>query len=113
MTRNEIIIFSVLGLLGLGSIFFFNRYIVTAHTSDIITLVLVLVTAFYAKRTADIANATKKQSEEIQEQRYTECLPLLVPDIIRRSISYRKLEVNEVDYVKNWGRDGSELVQSW
>ncbi len=66
---------------------------------------LVVVTGIYAWRTHVISKATKEQAdasvemaEEMREQRYTECLPLLVPDITRRSIVSRKLESNEVDY---------------
>ncbi len=71
----------------------------------IISFVLVLITATYVKRTAEIAKAAKEQTEasvkmaeEMREQRYTESLPLLVPDIIRRSIVNKKLGSNEVDY---------------
>ncbi len=78
----------------------------TAQTIQlIITFVLVLVTVAYVKRTAEIAGATKEQAKasvkmakQMEEQRYSECLPLLVPDITRRSIVSQKLESNEVDY---------------
>ncbi len=44
-----------------------------------ILFVLVLVTAIYAKRTAEIADATKEQAKEVKEQKYSESLPLLIP----------------------------------
>jgi len=71
----------------------------------LLTLALVLITCIYAMRTSDIAKATRaqadasvKMAEEIREQRYSESLPLLVPDITQRSIVDKKLESNEVDY---------------
>jgi len=71
----------------------------------IITFVLVSITAIYVKRTSDISKATKQQAkasvemaEATREQGYTECLPLLVPNITRRSIVDRKLEPNEIEY---------------
>ena len=66
-------------------------------------VVLVGVTIFYAWRTFAISRATKQQADasakmakEMKEQRYSESLPLLVPDITRRSIVDKKLESNEV-----------------
>ena len=66
--------------------------ITTGQVIEIIILfTLVLVTTIYAKRTAEIARETRKQ-------RYSECLPLLVPNITRRSIVNQKLEPNEIEY---------------
>ena len=48
--------------------------------------------------TAVYAYFTEKMAEEMREERYNESLPLLVPDITRRSIVDKKLESNEVDY---------------
>ncbi len=49
---------------------------------------LVVVTGIYAWRTFAISKATQKQADEMKkEQRYSECLPLLVPDITRRKIT--------------------------
>ncbi len=78
---------------------------ITDWIQAISTLVLVVVTGIYAWRTHVISKSTEKQAqasvrmaEETREQRYTECLPLIVPDITRRSIVDKKLESNEVDY---------------
>ena len=46
---------------------------------------LVCVTGIYAIRTAEIAGATRKQAEEIKEQRYSECLPLLLVSIAQKT----------------------------
>ncbi len=59
---------------------------------------LVAVTGAYALFTARQAEASVEMAEEMKEQRYTESLPLLVPDITQRSIVDSKLESNEVDY---------------
>ena len=55
----------------------------------ILTGVLVLITGFYAWRTFVIsrsagrqADASTKMAQEMREQRYSECLPLLVPENI-------------------------------
>ncbi len=45
------------------------------------TAILVIVTAIYAWRTHVISTATEKQEEEVRKQRYSESLPLLVPNI--------------------------------
>jgi len=63
----------------------------TAQTLEIAALTtLVLITMWYANQTRIIAKETRKQ-------RYSESLPLLVPDVTRRSV-VGKLEPNEVDY---------------
>ncbi len=59
---------------------------------------LIAVTTIYAYSTIQIARASKEQAEEMREQRYIECLPLLVPNITRRSIVDLKLEPNEIEY---------------
>ncbi len=66
---------------------------------------LVVITGIYAWRTFAISNATKKQADasvkmarETKEQRYSESLPLLVPDITRRGVIEQNLEPNEVYY---------------
>jgi len=77
--------------------------------SDLIQIILmgllVVVTGIYAWRTHVISKATREQAdasvkmaEEIEKQRYSESLPLLVPDITRSSIVDQNLEPNEVDY---------------
>jgi len=43
-----------------------------------ILFTLVLVTIIYAKRTSDIANATKEQAQEMREQRVMASRPLLI-----------------------------------
>jgi hypothetical protein len=60
-------------------------------TMAISTVTLVIVTGIYAWY-------ARKMAEEMREQRYTECLPLLVPNITRRSIVDQKLEPNEIEY---------------
>ena len=47
-----------------------------------ITFVLVCVTSIYVKRTAEIADATKEQAEEMREQRYDAVRPVI--DIERK-----------------------------
>ncbi len=59
---------------------------------------LFIVTTFYAMSADRQAKASVEMAEEMKKQRYTESLPLLVPDITRRSIVDKKLESNEVDY---------------
>jgi hypothetical protein len=77
---------SIIGIL------YATKRIDTAQTLEIAALTtLVLITAWYAKQTTIMA-------KEMREQRYSECLPLLVPDVTRRSIVDQKLEPNEVDY---------------
>ena len=77
----------------------------TAQTLEISALTtLVLITTWYAKQTTIIAKETR-------EQRYSESLPLLVPDITRRSIVDQKLEPNEVDYATL--QTGVRLEVTW
>jgi hypothetical protein len=66
---------------------------------------LIAVTMFYVYYSMEIARATREQAEasvemaeEMRGQRYSESLPLLVPDITRRDVVDRRLEPNEVDY---------------
>ncbi len=54
-----------------------------------VLMVLVLVTTYYAIETRRIADATKQQAaasvkmaEEMREQRYSECQPVLIPEIV-------------------------------
>ena len=60
-------------------------------TMAISTVALVIVTSIYAWH-------THKMAEEMREQRLSESLPLLVPDITRKGIGNQKLEPDEVDY---------------
>ena len=93
MSRDEIKKLSIAGgaFAGVIACLILNNIINTAQAIEpTILFVLVLVTVTYAKRTAEIARETR-------EQRYSECLPLLVPDVIRR-IVVGKLEPNEIDY---------------
>jgi len=98
MSKKEII-----GLFVAGIIFaivlagvLLLKLIDTAQAIQIVlSFVLVLITTIYVKRTADIAQATREQAQatvkqadasvkmakEIEEQRYSENLPLLVPTI--------------------------------
>ena len=46
---------------------------------------LVCVTGIYAVRTTEIADATRKQAEEIKTQRYSECLPVLLVSIAQKT----------------------------
>ena len=71
----------------------------------VLMVILVVTTGIYAWRTFAISKATEKQAhasvemaEEMKEQRYSESLPLLVPDVIKRDVVARKLKPNEVDY---------------
>ena len=57
----------------------------------LLTLSLVIITGVYAFSTVKIV-------KEMKNQRYSESLPLLVPDITRRSIVDQKLEPNEIEY---------------
>jgi len=59
---------------------------------------LVLVTGIYAWRTFAISKAAEKQATEIREQRYSESLPLLAPDITR-DWDTQGFEPNEVPHV--------------
>ncbi len=58
----------------------------------IIFAVLVVVTTIYAKRTSEIADATKKQAEEMREQRIIASRPVIIQKAIHRQyISERGL----------------------
>jgi len=77
MRKNEIIGISIALVLfaTVVSVILLKDIIITAQAIEItILFVLVLVTIVYAKRTSDIADEAKRQ-------RYSECLPLLVPSI--------------------------------
>lgn len=63
----------------------------------LLTFGLVAVTTFYAWSAFRQADANVKMAEEMKEQRYSESLPLLVPDVIQKGVA-GKLEPNEVDY---------------
>ena len=80
MRKSEIIRISVaFGLLvgtvsGLAS----NKIITTGEAIEIILLFgLVVVTAIYARRTSDIADATREQAKEMREQRYDAIRPII------------------------------------
>ncbi len=101
MRKNEIISFMILSFIFAAALvcLILINIISTAQAIDLtLTFFLVCVTLVYAVRTAEIAGATRKQAEEVKAQRYSECLPILVPDISRRSIVPEKLEPNEIDY---------------
>ena len=82
MRRNEIIGLCIAIAIFAAVVSFIIRkdIIITAQAIEItILFVLVLVTIIYAKRTSDIAEATKEQAREVREQRYAQSLPLLIP----------------------------------
>ena len=114
MTRNELIAMLVAVALLVIGLIMFNLRGVNINTAQVIEIIilfaLVLVTTIYAKRTAEIANATKNQAREIREQRYTESLPLLVPDVAQKQIVGGKLGVSEVDYLTLQTGVGMEIT---
>ncbi len=86
-----ILVIAVVAALIIGTLHA-SKKIDTAQTLEIAALTtLVLITAWYAKQTATMAN-------EMRKQRYSESLPLLVPDITPRWDT-RGLEPKEVPYV--------------
>ncbi len=109
MTKKEIVSFSVAGIIFaivLAVVLLLNLINTAQAIQIIISFVLVLITTIYVKRTSDIAKATKEQAEasirmakQVEEQRYSESLPLLVP-IINPIVSpfAQELEPNEVPY---------------
>ncbi len=81
-----------IGVIFLILVIYRGQEIQPYHWAEVLVLIgLLLITAVYADSTA-------KMAEEMRRQRYTESLPLLVPDITRRSVVDQKLESNEVDY---------------
>src|SRR4030043_949736 len=101
MNRNEISILFVatVGILAIVVILRLLNHIDTAQSIQIIlTFTLVCVTTIYVKRTAEIAKADERIAEEMKQQRYSDSLPLLVPEISRRSVVNNKLDQNEIDY---------------
>ncbi|MBC8276329.1 MAG: hypothetical protein H8E40_15360 [Chloroflexi bacterium] len=67
-------------------------FLLVTHSIDmgqtmnlLVLFALLCVTAIYAKRTAEIAGATKEQSEEIKAQRYSESLPVLLVSIAQKT----------------------------
>ena len=101
MRKNEIIgLCIVVGIFaGVVSFLTLKDIIIAPQAIDVIILfVLVLVTIIYTKRASDIAVATKKQVHAAREQKYAECLHLLVPDMTEMSIINKKLEPNEIYY---------------
>ena len=101
MSRNEVIVFAVslvIFAIVIASLICVDWIDIAQAIELTILFALVCVTTIYAKRTAEISSATKEQTKEVREQRYTECLPLLVPDITRRGVIDQNLEPNEVYY---------------
>ncbi len=97
MRRNETIgIIVFIALLAAGFVIF-NLYgilelsgkIDTAQVIEIIILfALVLATFIYAKRTAEIADATKEQAREVREQRVTASRPVVVQKTVHEKDIY-------------------------
>ena len=108
MSKNEIIGLFVAGIIfaGVLAVVLLLKLINTAQAIQIIiSFVLVLITAIYVKRTSDIARATKEQAdasvkmaERMREQRYNECLPILVLSIIP-TWNTEGFAPNEIPYV--------------
>ena len=98
MTKNNIIaLFVAFGAFtGLLSGLKLNSIITTAQGIELIILFgLVVVTATYVRRTAEIANATKKQvdasvkmTEEMKEQRVTASRPVVVQKAVHEKDIY-------------------------
>jgi Ca2+/Na+ antiporter len=88
MLKNEVKTFSILLIVFAIVIVFLllTHKIDMGQTMNLLLLfALVCVTGIYAKRTAEIANATRKQAEEIKAQRYSECLPVLLVSIAQKT----------------------------
>ena len=81
MTKKEYGVFSG-GLLGLTILLIILTLFKTINVGQgieiIILFALVLATFIYAKRTAEIAKATKEQAEEMKEQRIMTSRPIIV-----------------------------------
>jgi hypothetical protein len=63
----------------------------------ILTIGLLMITAAYASSAEKQAKASVEMAKEMQEQRYSECLPLLIPAIIP-AWNTQGLAPNEVPY---------------
>jgi hypothetical protein len=99
MKRNDIIGLVVAIAVFAGAIAFIlsKNIIITSQAIEVTLLfVLVLVTIIYAKRTSEIADATKKQAREVREQRYSESLPLLVLSVTK--MISKGLDPDEIAY---------------
>ncbi len=84
MRRNEITGISVALVIFAAAVssFILKDILIIAQAIEItILFVLVLVTLIYAKRTAEIADATKKQAEEMKKQRRPIVVPKAFPAI--------------------------------
>ncbi len=91
--RGTIVLLAIafVAALTIGLLYAFNQ-LDTAQALEIAALTtLVLITMWYANQTRIIAKESRKQ-------RYSESLPLLVPDVTRGSIVGKKLEPNEIEY---------------
>lgn len=98
MIRNELfalVIATIILIVGLSSlrlcgVWELNNKINNAQIIEIIiSFVLVLITAIYVKRTADIADATKKQAQEVREQRIMASRPTIVQKAIYEKDVYQ------------------------
>lgn len=81
MKRNDIIglVVAIAAFAGVIAFILSKKIIITSQAIEATLLfVLVLVTIIYAKRTSEIADATKKQAEEMKEQRLSEARPYLL-----------------------------------
>ena len=88
MRKNETIALFIFGIIFAGVLSYLiwrNTINIAQAIEIVITFVLVCVTAFYAERTAEIANATKKQAdasvkmtEEMREQRVMASRPVII-----------------------------------
>jgi hypothetical protein len=80
----------LLGILGIGYIILLALEAITVKEAIELTVLtaLVFATLLYAKRTAEIASATKEQADEIREQRLSEARPYLLLRL--------KLDVGEI-----------------
>jgi hypothetical protein len=88
MLKNEVKTFSILLIIFaiVIVILLLTHKIDMGQTINLLLLfALVCVTGIYAKRTAEIAGATRKQAEEIKAQRYSECLPVLLVSIAQKT----------------------------
>ena len=91
MTKKEYGGFSsgLLGLTILLVVLTLFKIINTGQAIEIMLLfALVFVTFIYAKRTAEIADATKEQAEEIKEQRLSEARPYLLLRLTERVVQW-------------------------
>jgi hypothetical protein len=101
MSKNEIKSLFISGIIFATALAFILRYelIDTAQAIQIIiSFVLVLITAIYVKRTAEIAKAAKEQTEasikmaeEMREQRYDAVRPVIDIVIMKQSMKGEEL----------------------